>query len=145
MDNTVLKTGQSSTNVSKETKQGAFRPFSGDSKPGPSILRNSEQNRARIVDSQPRSVQIHSPSSSADTTSSTLPPSSQSFRAQNRCAPNGRPITIGQASVTSESRLSGLDFNISNFSGFEGFNSVRKALMMTSSVIKDIDQLLERK
>ncbi|KAH3844053.1 hypothetical protein DPMN_086304 [Dreissena polymorpha] len=94
---------------------------------------------------QPRSVQIHSPSSSADTTSSTLPPSSQSFRAQDRCAPNGRPIPIGQASVTSESRLSGLDFNISNFSGFEGFNSVRKALMMTSSVIKDIDQLLERK
>ncbi|XP_052271990.1 uncharacterized protein C5orf34 homolog [Dreissena polymorpha] len=145
VDNTVLKTGQSSTNVSKETKQCAFRPFSGNSKPGPSILRNSEQNRDRIVDSQPRSVQIHSPSSSANTTSSTLPPSSQSFSAQDRCAPNGRPIPIGQASVPSETRSSGLDFNISNFSGYEGFNSVRKALIMTSSVIKDIDQLLERK
>lgn len=54
-------------------------------------------------------------------------------------AANVRPVPIGQAAVSSP------EVTKRQMSKFNGFNSVREALLRTSSVIKDIDQLLEKK
>lgn len=52
---------------------------------------------------------------------------------------NVRPVPIGQAAVSSP------EVTKRQMVKFDGFNSVREALLRTSSVIKDIDQLLEKK
>lgn len=148
IDNTVLKPGQTHRqSESINTRQ---------EKPGPSILRNSEHSKQKatsnMADNFHRNVQIHSPPSSTNESTLTIGSSRSAFSVRTNpighislgySAANVRPVPIGQAASSSPefSRKS----KASDWSNGKGFNSVRDALMRTSSVIKDIDQLLAKK
>ncbi|XP_053404672.1 uncharacterized protein C5orf34 homolog [Mercenaria mercenaria] len=152
VDNTLFKT----TATGSVNQSGAFRPYNAsEQKARPSILRNTDQSKNKncgpVHENTQRTVQIHSPPSacsksagnsiqnSVSSVSSNLIGSSRHFSAaaNERLNPIGQPSKpIWDIPLTSkEPRYSALD----------GFNSVREALLRTSSVIKDIDQILEKR
>ncbi|XP_052783044.1 uncharacterized protein LOC128219272 [Mya arenaria] len=146
VDKTVLKSDM------LENPKGASSQFVPSNKPGPGILRNTDQVRAkesRAGNFPPRTVQIHSPNASQSSSISTESSSKHSLlekhipsagysesgmtNSETFFHRNVRPVPIGQDN--SDNRMSELD----------GFNSVRQALMKTSNFIKDIDHLLDTK
>ncbi|WAR28063.1 hypothetical protein MAR_013767 [Mya arenaria] len=146
VDKTVLKSDM------LENPKGASSQFVPSNKPGPGILRNTDQVRAKESRSgnfPPRTVQIHSPNASQSSSISTGSSSKHSLlekhipstgysesgmtNSETFFRRNVRPVPIGQDNL--DNRMSELD----------GFNSVRQALMKTSNFIKDIDHLLDTK
>ena len=142
VDNTVLN--KTKSNISSSNQSSAFTSYSG--KPGPSILRNSEYksqpSATTDVNNLQRYVKIHSPRSTNESMVSVAHSVKSNPIGQFDYMTNVRPVPIGQAAVSSHETMKSRSHD---FPSFSGFDSVREALLKTSSAITDIDKLLERK
>lgn len=140
VDSTVFKKPESGSSC----YPGAFKPYNPDQKkPGPSILRNPDGGRdktkVQVYDGTQRAVTVHPPESSSFKSSSLMSSVTSYDRnlgVQRQTVSN----TWGRSKCPAQ-----LSMDTSTSSMLMGFNSVREALLRTSSVINDIDQLLEKK
>ena len=138
------------------------------SKPGPSILRKPDHNSnyskpvKNSVDKkddthsmtafQPVNAKYNVTSSQTGNQAKRLNPIGQNSQTGHESAVNHRHNPIGQ-NVYNSDVLSRQPYSLSSqklqlggrLNSLEGFNAVREALLRTSSVIKDIDHMLEKK
>ena len=154
-----------------QKSSGAFKSYVSASKPGPSILRKTDHNSnyctepVKILDSkdgaqskidfQPVNAKDNIASLLSGNQATRLNPIGQNLQTGSEKAVNHRHNLIGPNSNVgfSSSVLSRHPYPLPSqplpSSGrlhtLEGFNAVREALLRTSSVIKDIDHILEKK
>ena len=145
VDNTLLK------KTSPDSQTSAFTPYTvPQQQTRPGILRNNTDTTRSKVSGHvtDRTVQIHSPPSdhSRSTGSGYQKALSSQSVSSNLIGSsfgsvNERPNPIGQYLKPYVNKAS----HDSRYSSLEGFNSVREALLRTSSAIKDIDHILEKR
>ena len=154
---------------STQNSSGAFNPYSvSASKPGPSILRKTDQNSNYCsepvrnsdnkdgvqskTDFQPVNAKYNVTSLQSGNQTTRLNPIGQNLQTGSEKAANHRHNPIGQNSHNSDV-LSRQPYSLPShilqsggrLNSLDGFNAVREALLRTSSVIKDIDHMLEKK
>lgn len=123
----------------------------------PSILRNGDQTRNKncepVQEYFQRTVQIQSPPSAhSKPTNSSVQSSSATHTASSELTAVKRTFSAspkeGRHCVQSSAKPekgNPATANIFRCTTVESFNSVREALLRTSSAIKDIDDILEKK
>ena len=135
---------------------GAFKPYSASSNSKPGILRNTHQNKSKSDGlscestsvQRPRSVFIRSPPSDGKHRSISDYSKTHSFSSGSEsvgCNLIGQS-SLGRPQAPPTSHRPNPIGQLSNrqASSLDGFNAVREALLRTSSVIKDIDNLLDK-
>ena len=153
---------------SSQNSSGACNPYSiSASKPGPSILRKTDHNSnyskpvknsndkkdgaESVTDFQTVNVNYVTSSQTGNLTKR-LNPIGQNSQTGSESSVNHRHNPIGQH-LSGSGVLSRQPYSLSSqklqsggrLNSLEGFNAVREALLRTSSVIKDIDHMLEKK
>lgn len=123
----------------------------------PSILRNGDQTKNKncepVQEYFQRTVQIQSPPSAhSKPTNSSVHSSAATHSASSELTAVRRTFSAAPKagrqcvqSSTKPDRSNQVPANIVRCTTVESFNSVREALLRTSSAIKDIDDILEKK